>query len=374
MKLFQCFATVIFLLGCLVFSYGSTTLQESLNIGSFNVQIFGQSKMADDKYVLYNGENVTVSWILTSIIKQYDLLFFQEIRDAEGTAILKLMDMLNGGECTTSCTFKLEISERFGRTSSKEQHAFIYKPSSFQFLHNATYNDSLNDLFEREPFALFVNPILQLTGEPLSFPFFLLGDHLAPSLAMEELNALHTVYDVMATTFNVEKAVLLGDFNADCSYLSSSEWEKVTLYTNTSFVWLVNSTVDTTTSATDCAYDRFVLSPGWNSSISVSLQATSSPGQPLQCEGSFSFVNTTVDRFDVTFALTETDAKAVSDHYPIRTVLQLTAVCGSTSTSSSSEESAATAPRPYFHFLLTPLIVALLCLLSSIPPHFTHIH
>ena len=54
--------------------------------------------------------------------------------------------------------------------------------------------------------------------------------------------------------------VILGDFNADCSYATSQElWESPLREPN--YTWLVNDLADTTVSSTDCAYDRVVT---WN--------------------------------------------------------------------------------------------------------------
>ena len=51
----------------------------------------------------------------------------------------------------------------------------------------------------------------------------------------------------------------MGDFNADCSYVSKSEWPSVRLRTDSRFQWLIGDGIDTTTKATHCAYDRYSL-------------------------------------------------------------------------------------------------------------------
>lgn len=51
--------------------------------------------------------------------------------------------------------------------------------------------------------------------------------------------------------------VLLGDFNAGCSYVTSSKWQQIRLFTDTSFQWLIPSDADTTVSDTNCPYDRY---------------------------------------------------------------------------------------------------------------------
>ena len=48
----------------------------------------------------------------------------------------------------------------------------------------------------------------------------------------------------------------MGDFNADCSYVTSSEWADIDLRNDNRFYWSLGDSVDTTVSSTHCAYDR----------------------------------------------------------------------------------------------------------------------
>ena len=51
--------------------------------------------------------------------------------------------------------------------------------------------------------------------------------------------------------------VILGDYNAGCSYASPEElWQSP--MRNSSYTWLVPDSADTTVSSTYCAYDRIV--------------------------------------------------------------------------------------------------------------------
>lgn len=51
---------------------------------------------------------------------------------------------------------------------------------------------------------------------------------------------------------------MLGDFNADCSYIRPNDWSQIALRSDESFLWLIDDHVDTTVSInTDCAYDRY---------------------------------------------------------------------------------------------------------------------
>lgn len=51
--------------------------------------------------------------------------------------------------------------------------------------------------------------------------------------------------------------MLLGDFNADCTYLAKKNRENVRLITEKNLVWLIEDKTDTTVrSTTSCTYDR----------------------------------------------------------------------------------------------------------------------
>lgn len=50
--------------------------------------------------------------------------------------------------------------------------------------------------------------------------------------------------------------MLMGDFNAGCSYVTPSQWASIRLRTSPAFQWLIPDTADTTSTATHCAYDR----------------------------------------------------------------------------------------------------------------------
>lgn len=54
----------------------------------------------------------------------------------------------------------------------------------------------------------------------------------------------------------LQDIVLLGDFNAGCSYVSGSAWQQIRIFTDKTFHWLITDAADTTVSQTVCPYDR----------------------------------------------------------------------------------------------------------------------
>ena len=103
--------------------------------------------------------------------------------------------------------------------------------------------------------ALPSSYFLTISGIP---DFFLTGLHAEPGSEVTsiELNALVGVYNRSTIRFQTTSGVLLGDFNADCSYLSNARYNRLDLVTDPRFTWLIDS--DTTTGNTVCAYDRSV--------------------------------------------------------------------------------------------------------------------
>ena len=58
-------------------------------------------------------------------------------------------------------TYNMSISQRLGRTSSKEQYAFFYRPARVEILSTHQFDDSAEDVFQREPYTVFVRSKLE---------------------------------------------------------------------------------------------------------------------------------------------------------------------------------------------------------------------
>ena len=81
---------------------------DSIKIASFNIQIFGQSKSSKQE----------VMDILVQIIRDFDIVAIQEIRDAAGTAIITLKNQVNAD----GSSYDVIVGPRVGRSISKEQY------------------------------------------------------------------------------------------------------------------------------------------------------------------------------------------------------------------------------------------------------------
>ena len=256
-----------------------------IKVAAFNVQIFGQTKMSKDE----------IPEIIAGIIARYDVILIQEIRDSSQTAIYELLDLVNQ---TADETYELVLSNRLGRTSSKEQYAYFYRTDTLTLLSNYHYDDGEepdSDTFQREPF------IVRFRSKTGSLDFALIGIHTSPDDAEEEIDSLVDVYDDMLERWNEADAMIIGDFNADCSYVSDSDQNNIRLWTDSRFDWWIDDSIDTTTSSTDCAYDRIVTSAGLTGYVVANSSA--------------------VLRFDQIYELSDSQTQEVSDHYPIEITL-----------------------------------------------------
>lgn len=268
-----------------------------LTIAAFNVQIFGQKK-ANDAFVMET---------LVKIIQRYDIILIQEIRDSKETAIFKLQNKVN--EASPTNPFDMKVSPRMGRSSSKEQYAFLYRRGSGLRVENIyVYDDGdegLNnksqniivDTFEREPYIIHFSSSNTDLKE-----FALCGIHVAPEEAVHEIQALKEVFVDIQQRFRISDIMVMGDLNADCSYVPKKSWAEISLKSDPSYHWLLGDEEDTTVSKTNCAYDRFI---GKGGRFSTAESGDVVAGSPR------------VFNYMQEYGLTLEKALDISDHYPI---------------------------------------------------------
>ncbi|NXE06876.1 DNAS1 protein, partial [Lophotis ruficrista] len=262
----------------------------TLKISAFNIRVFGDSKMS----------NQTVADIIVSILSGYDITLVQEVRDTDLSAVKKLMDQLNSA---SRHPYSFLASIPLGRNSYKEQYVYIYRSDLVSVLGSYYYDDGCEpcgtDTFSREPFIVkFSSPTTQVEE------FVMVPLHAQPDSAAEEIDALYDVYTDVVDKWATDNILLLGDFNADCSYVTSAQWPSIRLRSLDACEWLIPDGADTTVAAsTDCAYDRIVA-------CGSALRRDVEPG------------SATVNNFQAAFHLRSKDALAVSDHFPVEVTLK----------------------------------------------------
>ncbi len=231
---------------------------EAAKVATFNIQVFGDTKMG-------KAEVVTE---LVEIFHRYDMVAVQEIKDIDQEVPYQFLDALNEyplnqSENNTAGVEKwmMVLSNRTGiqddDISSQEQYAFYYRSAVFTALDaGVLYNDSGNDSFQREPLiARFM--LLNLQGEETGTELTFINIHTKPTLAVEEMTALGEVVSWSQANGGGDNVVVLGDFNGDCSYASYNELVQLPISTE-NFTWLIPDDADTTVGDSRCAYDRIV--------------------------------------------------------------------------------------------------------------------
>uniref|UniRef100_A0A3P8PJB8 Deoxyribonuclease n=1 Tax=Astatotilapia calliptera TaxID=8154 RepID=A0A3P8PJB8_ASTCA len=219
-------------------------LSNSLLLGAFNIKSFGDTK----------ASNTTLMNIITKIVQRYDVILIQEVRDSDLSATQKLMEYVN----KDSPQYKYIVSEPLGASTYKERYLFLYREALVSVAKSYTYDDGPEetgqDAFSREPFVVMFSSKHTAVRD-----FTLIPQHTSPESAVRELNALYDVVADVRARWNNDDIVLLGDFNAGCSYVSGSDWQQIRIFTDKTFHWLITDAADTTVSQTVCPYDRIVV-------------------------------------------------------------------------------------------------------------------
>ena len=248
----------------------SEVVAANLTMAAFNVQVFGASK----------AQKTDVMNALKLIFRKFDMVLMQEIREASGDAVVQLLKEINFG-LPAKDKYEVLLSDRFGSSSSKEQYGWFYRPSRLNPIY--TYSWTSRTSFERAPQAVWWNAL----NSPSNLTFVTVGLHADPDEVVVELDELGKVYsefsrpswpgysrqDAPAGIAPIaDRTIIMGDLNADCSYLNQGEKAcmrdptctstEISLWNPSKLHWLLDDDVDTTTKSTHCAYDRIIVTDG----------------------------------------------------------------------------------------------------------------
>ena len=254
-----------------------TSETQTTKIAAFNIQIFGKTK----------SDKPEVMVVLTNIVREFDIVLIQEIRDATEQTIPNFIQQINQAN---GVLYSYIESPRLGRTTSKEAYAYIYNTQTVQFIQGSdyVYNDN-KDVFEREPYIA--------TFKIGNFDFTLAGIHTKPEDAYNEIGNLTTVISSIQTAKPNEKDIIvMGDFNANGSYYNEDDTSnplKAPQYN-----WIITNNIDTTIK-TDNTYDRIII-----------LDTTLNHEYDAGTAQAF--------HFDQAYGLNnQTFFEEISDHYPV---------------------------------------------------------
>jgi endonuclease/exonuclease/phosphatase family metal-dependent hydrolase len=210
---------------------------ETAKIAAFNIQVFGEAKSQ-------KGDVMTV---LAKIVREFDVVLIQEIRDTSGQTIPNFVERINQIE---GPNYSFIISERLGRSTSKEAYAYVYNTEMVALIQGSDYVYSdVNDVFEREPYIA--------SFKIGNFDFVLVGIHTKPDDAYNEIGNLTLVVSSIQTAKPNEKDIIvMGDFNADGTYFDEDDASN--LFKASEYKWLMRNDMDTMVK-TNYTYDRVVV-------------------------------------------------------------------------------------------------------------------
>lgn len=245
---------IIILLAALFFAYSyylfannqdDYTVEETLSIANWNLQIFGDAK----------ANNTQLMNLYAEKISHYNIVFLQEIRDKDGSSFITLCSMLPEYNCL--------ISSRAGRSSSKEQYGVIYLKKFNVTLKD--YNPDIMDRWERFP----IRADIYYKNYSLS----IYNIHTKPDNVSLEIKNLESLIDSENTQDNIRNmrnTIILGDLNADCYYYNP--------YSRNEFLdwrWIIGNDADTTSGNSNCAYDRIIMNnDAYNEYIQSGIDTT----------------------------------------------------------------------------------------------------
>jgi len=209
----------------------------SITIASFNIQVFGQSKL----------RKTEVMELLAQVVRRFDVVAIQEVRSKKEDVLPTLVEQVNA----PGYRYNFVIGERLGRTSSKEQYAFVYDASRIEIVPGSVYTvPDPRDELHREP--LVASFRTNHSSPNAGFTFTLATIHTDPDEVEVELDSLDDVVAYVRGQHPQEDdVILLGDFNADANHLGQ-------LGRLPNVAWAIPPSVKTNTRLTK-SYDNIVF-------------------------------------------------------------------------------------------------------------------
>jgi len=286
----------------------------AIRIGSFNLHQYGKAKAA----------NASTTKFIAGLLNTFDIAIIQEISDVDQQAPFRLLDTLN--TISAPNTYDMSLSSRLGNSNTKEQYAYLNRESTskVQLVSAYVYEDK-NKYFERPPYVATFK-VKQPHKSAIDY-FTVMNVHLRPDDALKETIHLRKAIDdfirkhpqyfnngaianiveqnvIDATETNKPSLktnhpiILVGDFNADCSYISLKRQQELRNIHFVDFTWIINNEIKTNVRQS-CTYDRILI----NGDNFIKAIVPNS--------------NSTV-RYDLLHDLTLNQALAISDHFPIK--------------------------------------------------------
>jgi len=265
-------------------SSSTTTTSGTIKIASFNIQIFGATKVA----------RANVLYTLAHIATRYDIIAIQEVGSNGTPSESTATSVMN------SYLAKINSIAGSGAYSyvRGHQYAFVYK--------NSTITKKASQLYSGSKSFTYKPLVGNFAVKSGNFDFAMLTIHTSPTVAKTEIPALTTAMSEVRTLYSEQDVICLGDYNADGSYYSpGSSGGDLAGFSSSTYLTVIKNGTDTTVSPNNSyTYDRMQLF------TATSQDYTGNKGV-LKFSSYYNISN-----LEGTTTTAGTEA-ALSDHYPI---------------------------------------------------------
>lgn len=194
---------------------GQPRSETRLRIATFNIQRFGEKKASMPEVMQH----------IAQIVASFDLVAIQEVQSPQAMPIARLVDLINrsGGR------YDATVSEPIGRSTYREQYAFIWDATRIQMIPQSAYvvRDD-QDRMSRPPMvASFEARIAAVAGrQPLRLTVINVHtdpNQVSPSQTDSEMNVLDDVFlrvrQYEYQTRGIKNVLIAGDLNANTAQL-----------------------------------------------------------------------------------------------------------------------------------------------------------
>jgi endonuclease/exonuclease/phosphatase family metal-dependent hydrolase len=174
---------------------------ETIRLATFNIQVFGEAKLND----------AAAMQTIVAILKNFDLIAIQEIRSLSQDILPQLIAELNAD----GHRYDYALGPRLGRSTSKEQYAFVFDTETIEIDRNQLYTvDDPDDLLHREPLVGWFRA--RGPAPEQAFTFSLVTVHTDPDETDQELDVLDDVFFKVRDDprRGEDDVIMVGDFNA----------------------------------------------------------------------------------------------------------------------------------------------------------------
>ncbi|MFM8634408.1 MAG: endonuclease/exonuclease/phosphatase family protein, partial [Planctomycetia bacterium] len=178
----------------------SSKPSDAVLIASFNIQVFGESKLAKREVVD----------VLARVVRMFDVVAVQEVRAKSDDVVPTFVKAINAD----GSRYHWVIGPRLGRTVSKEQYTFIYDTTRIELDPSSpgTIADPAGRLHRPPMYARFRT---RAYPPEAAFTFWMVDTHTDPDEVPQEVDALADVFEVMQRARpDEDDVILLGDLNA----------------------------------------------------------------------------------------------------------------------------------------------------------------